>query len=494
MKYLATSEEMQKIDALTINEIGIPGLVLMERAALAVTEELVKGFGAGNILVVVEGGNNGGDGLAVARMLISKGYQVDIYHIEALSKESDSFTIQKTILQNMGINFLNEISDKKYDVVIDAIFGVGLSRPVTGIHQQVIEQINRMECFKLAVDVPSGLNATTGQIEGICVRASQTVTFGLYKYGMMLYPGHDYCGEIIVRDIGLPQQVIEQVAPVHFMYDESDVERLPKRKNDSNKGTYGRVAVIAGSRQMSGAATLAAESAYRIGSGLVKVYTHENNRKIIGCNLPEALMMTYSDVESAIRCVEDVVSWGDAVLAGPGIGTDDIAKQMIYHLLHTCEKPIILDADGLNIVSENMELLQSCKAPVIITPHMKEMSRLTGEGVDDIKVSADEVCMCVARTYGVVCVLKDARTRVSDGSDQLFLNTAGNNGMSTAGSGDVLAGIIAGLCGQKMNEAEAAKLGVYLHGLAGDFAATERGQQGMIARDIADAIKHFGGR
>lgn len=492
MKYLASAEEMQKIDIFTINEVGIPALVLMERAALTVTEELIKRFDVkADILVVVESGNNGGDGLAVARLLIAMGYHVDIYHIAQIPRESESFTRQKTILHNMGIDILNKMPEKKYDAVVDAVFGVGLSRPVVGMHQQVIEQINHMECFTLAIDVPSGLNATTGQIEGICIKADLTVTFGLCKSGMMLYPGHQFCGEILIKDIGFPKKVIEQISPVVYTYESADLSKLPARKADSNKGTYGRIAVIAGSSQMSGAASLSAEAAYRMGSGLVKVYTHENNRTILGCNLPEAILMTYSDTESAIRCVEDAILWGDVILAGPGIGMEDVSHVIIQHLLQTCMKPMILDADGLNIIAEDLELLQNHKAQVIITPHLKEMSRLTGETVEEVKQNPDKTCMRFANIYDIVCVLKDARTMVSDGTDRLYINTSGNNGMSTAGSGDVLAGMIAGLSGLGMKGAEAARMGVYLHGLAGDHAATVKGQYSMLARDILDGIGHI---
>lgn len=489
MEYLATAEEMQKIDTITMNEIGIPALVLMERAALKTAEEIAGRFDKNKkCLVVVESGNNGGDGLAVARILKSWNYHVDVCHIAGISKESESFTKQKQILIQLGIPILHEIPDEEYDVIVDGIFGVGLKRPVTGIQKQVIGQINRMKGYKIAIDVPSGLYATSGQIADVCVMADLTVTFGLCKVGMLRYPGRDYCGEIVVKDIGFPKNAIEQVDPVVYTYDQSCLCKLPPRTNDSNKGTYGRVSVIAGSSHMSGAAYLAAEAVYRMGCGLVKVYTHEQNRTILGTKLPEAILMTYSDEVSIAACVDDAINFGDVILIGPGLGMDELAFSLVKTVLERSSIPLIIDADGLNILSKHMDWLEGCRGPVILTPHLKEMSRLNGQTVSEIKQNTPEYCQSMAANYHLVCVLKDARTWVSDGTNKLYMNVSGNNGMSTAGAGDVLSGIIAGLAGLGMASDEAARLGVYIHGRAGDFAAEKKGQYSMIARDILDGI------
>jgi NAD(P)H-hydrate epimerase len=304
MRYIASAQEMQEIDNTTINKTGIPGLVLMERAALAVVEEITKRYkNDASCLVVVESGNNGGDGLAVARILLEKGYNVDIYHINQVKKETDSFTVQKNILHNMGVDIMTAenssicstdilFNNKNYDIIVDAVFGVGLKRNIEGIHKLIIEKLNSMAGYKVAIDVPSGVNATTGKIMGTCIRTDLTVTMGLTKAGLVLYPGQDMAGEVIVKDIGFPKSVVQNVSPAAFTYDEADLSRIPARRNDSNKGTYGRIAIIAGSSSMSGAATLSVKAAYRMGAGLVKIYTHENNRQIIGCTVPEAIMMT----------------------------------------------------------------------------------------------------------------------------------------------------------------------------------------------------------
>jgi NAD(P)H-hydrate epimerase len=473
-------------------------------------------------------------------MLLEKGYSVDIYHINQVKKETDSFTVQKNILHNMGVDFLtteendihfmDSIFNKKYNVIVDAIFGVGLKRDVSGIHKQVIENINNMTGYKVAIDVPSGVNATTGKVMGTCFRADLTVTMGLTKTGLVLYPGCDMAGEIVVKDIGFPKSVVQNVSPVAFTYDELDLSRLPARRNDSNKGTYGRIAIIAGSSSMSGAATLAVRAAYRMGAGLVKLYTHENNRQIIGSTVPEAVMMNYKDSLSTAACVEDAVKWGDAILIGSGIGMGEEASHMVSYVLKNSTKPVVIDADALNIIARDNgngtvsagadmvipQILADATCPVVLTPHVKEMSRLTGQTVECIKNDIIHSCIeyteklnnektsaeyteklnnketdckeCCNNIQNKICVLKDARTIVSNGSREVYINTSGNNGMSTAGAGDVLAGIIVSLIGMGMEPFEAAKLGTYIHGLAGDKAAEAKGVYSMLASDIISEV------
>ncbi len=503
MKYLASSAEMQEIDRRTIEEIGIPGLVLMERAAYAVFLELEKmvacrtSFGHGetsgamtHFLIVAEGGNNGGDGLAVARMLYEKGYHVDVYYIGGLKKESDSFKKQMDIIRQLEIPVYSELPDGTYDFIIDGIFGVGLSRDITGIQLDVINRLNNMSGIRVAIDIPSGVNSTTGSIMGAAFRADVTVTFGLLKAGMVFYPGSDYCGKIAVAQIGFPSSVMEAVKPCLYTYDTEDLKQLPARRNASNKGSYGRVAVIAGSRDISGAAVFAAKAAYRTGSGLVKVYTHERNRDIICTLVPEALIMTYHDEASAVSAVSDAMAYGDTLLTGPGLGKDALSHAIFAKVVSEYKKTLIIDADGLNILAENMDLLKYREGATIVTPHLKEMERLSGIAVHDIKGKLPEFCREFANRYHVVCVLKDARTCVSDGSCGVYVNTTGNNGMSTGGTGDVLAGMIAALSGMGATSFEAAKLGVYIHGLAGDYALQEKGSYGMIAGDVADSIPY----
>jgi len=485
MKYIVTKKEMQAIDAYTIDKIGIPAAVLMERAALQIVEEVERlNTTKGRILVVVEGGNNGGDGLAAARILMERGYLVDVHYIAGFSKMSTQFQIQRDIMFNMGVRLRKAIPNKEYSVIVDGIFGVGLSREVEGPHKKAIDTLNQMPGIKLAIDIPSGIDATTGDILGAAFKADYTVTFGLKKLGMFFSDGIDYCGKIICKDIGFPEQAIKAVKPKIYAYDQSDMNKLPKRINNSNKGTYGRVAVIAGSKNMSGAAFLCSKAAYSTGTGLVKIYTHESNRMILQSQLPEAVMMTYNDYEGALLCIEDAMKWATVIVVGPGLGVDSTSERMLYELLMNTEVPLVLDADALNILSNNIELLETSFAPVIMTPHMKEMSRLIQKEVSAITKDRFNIAKQFAKKMGVTLVLKDAKSIVTNGGEQTYMSLVGNNGMSTGGSGDVLAGIIAGMLAGGLTLTDAAMMGTYIHCLAGDNAAEKKGKYAMLASDI----------
>lgn len=489
MHYIVTKKEMQLIDAYSINKIGLLGEVLMERAALRIAKRLQVIINKkSKILFVVEGGNNGGDGLAAARILIEKGYFIDIYYIQDLKHISSSFKIQMEILSNMGVRFLKSIPNQDYDVIVDGIFGVGLSREIVGTHRTIIELLNNKEAYKVAIDIPSGIDATTGKILGIALCVDCTITFGFKKLGMFFGEGMDYCGKIYCEDIGFPKKAIYDIKPKIYTYDKSDLNKLPKRYSNSNKGTYGRVAVIAGSKDMSGAAFLCSKAAYMTGSGLVKIYTHETNRVILQSLLPEAIMQTYDSCESALSCIADAVKWASVIVVGPGIGIDTISKHMLYQLLKDATVPIVADADALNILSEDMQPLKMTSAPLVITPHMKEMSRLLRMNVSDLKESRMQISNDFAEDMNVTVVLKDARTIVTNGNGYIYLNLVGNDGMSTGGSGDILSGIIAGMIAGGLALEEATKIGVYIHGLAGDCAKKKKGKYAMIASDILDSF------
>lgn len=490
MQYIVTKQEMQVIDTYAIEYIGIPDIVMMERAALKLVKQIEKvNSNKGRILIVVEGGNNGGDGLAAARILLERGYAVDIYYIGELTKTTEAFQLQMIILKNMNISFSKGIPDKDYSVIVDGIFGVGLSRKIEGVHKEIIDALNSMEGIKIAIDMPTGIDATTGDILGAAFKADYTVTFVLKKLGMFFSDGIDYCGEVVCTDIGLPRTAIEEIQPKIYAYDQSDMDKIPKRYNNSHKGTYGKVAVIAGSKNMSGAAFLCGKAAYSVGAGLVKIYTHESNRTIVQSQLPEAVMMTYEEYGGALACVEDVLKWATVIVVGPGLGVDTTSERMLYELMMRAEVPMVLDADALNILSNNIELLESISVPVVMTPHMKEMSRLIDKTPSEIMDNRFEIARDFAKKTGVTLVLKDAKSVVTDGGEQSYINLAGNNGMSTGGSGDVLSGIIAGMIAGGLSLAEAAKMGTFVHCMAGDKAAEEKGKYAMLASDILNHIE-----
>ena len=489
MQYIVTKKEMQAIDAYTMDKIGIPSAVLMERAALSVVEEIERlNVSRGRILIVVEGGNNGGDGMAVGRILLERGYKVDIYYIGGFEKVSQGFQQQWSILHHMGVRFRKTIPNKEYAVIVDGIFGVGLSREVQGVQKKAIEAMNHMDAIKVAIDIPSGIDATTGEVLGTAFYADYTVTFGLKKLGMFFLDGIDACGTVICKPIGFPAQAVAHVKPMIYAYDNSDLDKLPKRVNNSNKGTYGRVAVIAGSKNMSGAAFLCSKAAYSTGAGLVKIYTHESNRTILQSQLPEAVMMTYDDYEGALACIEDALQWATVIVVGPGLGVDTVSERMLYELLMNAEVPMVVDADALNILSNNIELLRTSSVQIIMTPHMKEMSRLIQRPVEEIAKNRFVIAREFAKKMQVTLVLKDAKSIATNGGQQTYMNLAGNNGMSTGGSGDVLAGIIAGMLAGGLTLADAARMGTYVHCRAGDLAAEHKGNYAMLASDIISYI------
>ncbi len=489
MEYIASSKEMMDIDRYTIDEIGISSLVLMERASLAVVEKIEQLIEKiDRILIVVEGGNNGGDGLAVARILHERGYLVDVFYIKNVHNASPQFEIQLGIIEKLMVPVYDKMPRKEYSIVVDGIFGVGLSKNITGEHERVINNLNTMDVIRVAIDMPSGIDATTGRILGCAFRADYTVTFGLKKLGLLLLDGVDYSGEITVADIGFPEKAIKEVSPQYYSYGKEDLTKLPKRLHNSNKGTYGHVAVIAGSKNIAGAAFFAAKAAYVSGAGLVKVYTHEANRSVIQTILPEAIVDTYDEYTNAIKCVENALEWANVIVIGPGMGTNPTSKRMLNDLLADSTVPIIVDADGLNVLAEEMDLLKESNSQIVLTPHMKEMSRLVKKDIEEIVDNRFEITSSLCEEYKVNCILKDARSIVPDTRGKAYINISGNNGMSTGGSGDVLTGVIAAFIAGGLEVEEATRLGAYVHGLAGDIAKTRKGEYGLLATDIIDSI------
>lgn len=503
MQYIGSGDEMQRIDAYSIETVGIPGIVLMEKAALAMEEEIVRRFPSpASVTIIAERGNNGGDGLALGRLLLARGYKVSFYEIGGVRHASESYQTQKKIIDNLGVHFLDALPKADSDIWVDAVFGVGLKRDVAGVQREVLEEVNRRSGFKIAVDVPSGVDASSGKILGYGFRADLTITFGLSKIGLILYPGASLAGEVVIKDIGFPQKAVEAVRPKTIVYTREDLCRLPKRKSWSNKGAYGKVLLIVGAKNMAGAACLSASSAYRTGSGLVRIFTCEENREILQSRVPEAVMTTYESEEEALLKLPEALDWASVVGIGPGLGQNTFTEKLLSMVLAGGHCPLVIDADGINTLAalkkEEMEstavsdkderqtitkLYDSYRAPMILTPHLKEMERLIGKKVADIQETLMETAEEAADAMHIF-VLKDARTVVSDGSFPTYINMSGNHGMATGGSGDVLTGIICGMLAGGLPALEAARLGVYCHGLAGDKAAKEKGYYGLLAGDL----------
>lgn len=498
MKYIVDAESMSEIDRYTMEEVGIPSMVLMEKAAMKVVEFMSSRIRRQDKIIAVCGtGNNGGDGVAAVRLLNQLGYHADILLVGDEARASEQMKSQLKIVRNLGMSVYNSAKVSEYTVIIDSLFGVGLKRSVEGIYEEIIREVNQSDAAIFSIDLPSGINGKDGKILNIAIRAHYTVTFGYYKLGLLLYPGCDYAGEVEVADIGFPTQALEHMPKQAFYYEDADLERLPVRKGRSNKGTFGRVLVIAGSENVSGAAFLSAKAAYRTGAGLVKIMTPESNRIILQTMLPEALLATYQPEQFDFDEFQKELDWATTIVIGPGIGVSKCSREIVAYALQNVKFSLILDADAINLLADdekyvikdkiNQSTVLHLPSNVILTPHLKEMSRLINLPVKHIVDNIVDISEQYQSEY--VLVLKDARTIVRDDT-HLYVNISGNHGMATGGSGDVLTGVIAGLVAQGMTNFEAAALGVYIHGLAGDYAAQDKNCYSLIAGDIVDALSY----
>lgn len=492
MKYLVTSQEMKQYDKNTIEYLGIPGPVLMERAALAAEDFLKERFDAvkerTKVLIFAGMGNNGGDGLALARLLAADGYTVAVRLTGDPGKTTDQWNGQWRSLQHFPVKTDSNTPADEYNVIVDALFGVGLSRPVEGIYADAVKEMNAAKGFKLALDVPSGICSDTGRVLGCAFRADATITFGFCKRGLVMYPGADYAGQIRIANVGIgPESFLEQCPEMYTL--EMGGWCLPVRDASGNKGTFGKALLIAGSNGMAGAAILAARAAYRTGSGMVKVITAEENRQILQQGIPEALY-------GSCRQLSESLEWADVIAIGPGIGKEEQAVQCLKTVVEKSRKPLVLDADALNLLAEdNMKMLSeqlreqgSEGRTIILTPHVGELSRLLSCSIPECKENLPGCARALAEQFHGVAVAKDARSIVCKEQGEFYLNTTGNSGMATAGSGDVLTGVITGLLAQGMEALPAAVNGVYLHGLAGELAAKRYTEYGVMAGDIADCL------
>lgn len=488
MKYLPDGKQMKRADSYTIQELRIPSLELMERAARGVVDVIERqGSDLSHICVVCGSGNNGGDGFAVARMFAAEGFKVTAVSAGNPAHYTEETSFQRKKYEETGAPVSDRFEENEYSIIIDALFGVGLSREVTGEYAALIERMNKAEAVKAAIDIPSGVSADTGAVLGTAFQADYTVTFQAEKLGLCLYPGQEYAGEVFVKDIGICEKIFEEDSETACRKDPCEYRRmLPERKADSNKGSYGRLLVIAGSEGMSGAAYLNALAAYRTGAGLVRIYTPETNRMILQQQLPEAIVTSYREYNK--EEIKGLLKWADTVCIGSGIGTGETAKHILETVLEEVEVPCVIDADGLNLMAGCRELLGQIKGKqVILTPHMKEFSRLAGKEVKEIRADRPGCIRKLVEETGAVCVMKDARTLILAPDSRLCVNMSGCAAMAKAGAGDVLSGMISALLAQGMQPKEAAELGVYLHGAAGEIAADKQGRYSILAGEIADA-------
>ncbi len=497
MEYILSAARMAEADRKTIEEMHVPQAVLMERAALEAyhvldREGILPGeLPKAGILLFIGPGNNGGDGLALARILAEQGAEPVVVMPGGEEKTSEAEKQQLAALKALcpELRIRTEAPEQVFGLVIDAIFGVSLNRPVEGVFAQAVKEINTLHergAKTVSLDIPSGVHATTARVLGQAVMADLTVAFAYRKFGHVLFPGANFCGKTVCVPIGITDRAIDTKTAA-FAYRPEEIS-LPERVSYSNKGTYGKVLMAAGSSGMAGAAALSAEAAFRSGCGMVRLYTHEDNRTILQTALPEALVSTYGNGDP-LKELESCFEWCDVTAVGPGISRSEAAGAILRRILTDSPGPVVADADALNIISGDPQMLLSAAQDVVITPHVGEMARLTGLPARDITEHLIETAMDFAKSYNVVCVLKDARTVIAEPGGRVCINLNGNNGMATAGSGDVLTGIIAAFLAQGLKPFQAAHLACAVHGRAGDAAAARLGKASVMARDIVGEIR-----
>ena len=503
MKVL-TSKEMREIDRKTIEEIGIPGPVLMENAGIRITGAILKRFPRiteENVVIVAGKGNNGGDGFVVARHLFNLGARPNVLLLASKQELKGDASLNLGIAEKIGVEIaeVTKIEEWKKrriglfhaSVIVDAIFGTGLLKPAEGLYATAIEDINKAPGFKVAVDIPSGLSSDTHLLIGPAVKADLTVALAAPKIGHVLPPAQEYVGELVISDISIPPFLFEDESLKLEVIEKKDaLPYVQKRKRDSHKGTYGHLFVLAGSLGKTGAAVMAAKAALRMGAGLVTVGTPQSCWPVIARSmmelmteaLPETPQKTIS--EAALPMVLDLLKGKDAVLIGPGISAHPSTAKLVVSLLPKIKVPAVIDADGLNILADNPDALKSFSCPAVLTPHPGEFARLIRRSNKDVLDNRLALAAEFADKYKVFLVLKGYRTLVATPRGKIFINPTGNPGMATGGSGDVLSGMIASLIIQEKNILGATAAAVYLHGLSGDIGAKRIGERPLIAGDL----------
>jgi ADP-dependent NAD(P)H-hydrate dehydratase / NAD(P)H-hydrate epimerase len=492
--------EMAALDRAAI-ESGIPSLDLMERAGRSVAEQArdILGLCAGKSVSIISArGNNGGDGFVAARYLLSWGAEVRVYLLGRQDElTADAAANHHRFLEGGGevLEASASVLEKELrdsDLVIDAIFGTGFRGAAKGGFAAAIEAVNASGAPVLAVDIPSGVDAETGAVSGPAIKAVRTVTFALPKAGLYLYPGAGRAGEVVIADIGIPPRLIgDVVESLMFTIEEEHVAAmLPRRRPDAHKGECGRVLVVAGSVGLTGAAALCSRSAMRAGAGVVTLAVPAALNPILEVKLTEVMTIPLPDeggahvAAEALEYVLDVLSGYDALALGPGLGTAPATREVVSGLLRRAERPLVLDADGINCAAADPDNLSGREFPTVITPHPGELGRLLGRRAGDIQASRIESSLEAARRFGCTVILKGAHTLVACPEGRVYINTLALAGLATAGSGDVLTGLAATFCSQGLEPLDAALCGVFVHGRAAELAAHMVGSIGMVAGDI----------
>ncbi len=501
--------QMQELDKKTIQQIGVPGIVLMENAGRAMVREMkarISWLKQSRVLVCCGKGNNGGDGFVIARHLYNQGIPVSAILLTKKNSLSGDARINADIWRQMG-GTTTEILNKKdinrfenilkdVDIVVDALFGTGLKSAPRGIFAEVIERINKRNKYVAAVDIPSGILADSSHFAGPAVKANFTVTFGLPKIGHVIYPAAEFCGDVIVADISIPANLTASASCQAELIDGADCAGfLARRQPDSHKGNYGHLLILAGSPGKTGAAAMAAEAALRMGVGLVTVGVPQSINDLMETKLTEAMTLPLPQTSQgtlAYESREHILSFGNRVTAaalGPGLSLHPETVHLVQRLIGELDIPIIMDADAVSAFSNKQNLLnRKLKSPLAITPHPGEMARLLNLSISDIQKDRLDISKKTAKRLNVWTVLKGARTVVASTNGKCWINTSGNPGMAKGGMGDILTGMLGALAAQNFNFEDVCKTGVFLHGLAADIAAETLPQAYYTAQDLIDFL------
>jgi NAD(P)H-hydrate epimerase len=506
--YLVTASEMQEMDRRTIEDFGLPGMVLMENAGRGATRFLFEQFPDienKRVGVIAGRGNNGGDGYVMARYLKQKGVHVKVYLLATANRVKGDAAANLKFLKPLDIPLVeipDEASFSRYksemagfEIWIDAILGTGLKSDVKGFFKTVIGFINDLNKPVFAVDVPSGLNSDTGQEWGACIRASATATFAYAKTGHMIYPGVQYTGTLNIVDIGIPPHIVEEVMPRQWLLTRELIQScLTLRMPDAHKGTTGHLLVIAGSPGKTGAAAMTAISALRSGAGLVTLGIAESLNPVLESQVLEAMTAPLPETqpgvlgESALDTIINLMEGKKCVAIGPGLGQAKKTQNLVQKIVKSSTIPLVVDADGLNNLAGRLQILKKARVPVILTPHPGEMARLMDTGVGAVQQDRIKCARNFATGFNVHVILKGARTVIAHPDGRIYINSTGNAGMASGGMGEVLTGIIAGLIVQGLSPGDACRAGVYLHGAAADSLVKTIGPYGYLAGDVMGAI------
>ena len=507
---ILSAAQMREADRRTIQEIGIPSIVLMENAGRQVVGAMEAAFDdldQRRVAVLCGRGNNGGDGFVVARTLHQHGVDVGVFLLGQVADVEGDARTNLNVLGRLGVTVV-EIPDSEawelhgpeittYDLLVDAVFGTGLTKPLGGMLQTAVGDINSAELPVVAVDVPTGLAADTHELIGEAIQADVTVTLGAPKLPLVLPPGDSRAGDLVVADIGIPRQVIDNVEGPHLaLLTRAELRSLiPPRPSDAHKGDFGRVLLVAGSTGKTGAAHLAGLGALRSGAGLVTIATPRSCVPTVATAAPEYMTLPLAETEDGLvgpDALSQLLEFPcDVIAVGPGLGTGGGTSVLVHGLLDQATVPLVLDADALNVVAAGPDRLRGREeSALIITPHPGEMARLARTMTEQVQANRVETARAFASSRKLHVVLKGARTLIAAPDGSVFVNLTGNPGMATGGTGDVLTGVTAAWVAQLLDATAACKVAVHLHGLAGDLAAKAHGQVAMTATDLLAELGH----